>query len=46
MKVTVIVPHDTDRKTRDCLNEIVRQTNLALADIDRKIEELRSGNNG
>lgn len=46
MKVTVVIPPDVDRKTRECLNEIVRQTNLALADMNKKIEELRSENNG
>lgn len=46
MKITVIVPSDIDKKTRECLNEIIKQTNLAISSMNRKIEELRSEKNG
>ena len=46
MKVTVLIPDIEDKKVKDCLNEIIRQTNAALSGIDKKFEELRREING
>lgn len=43
MKITVLLPEFEDPKIKDCLNEIIRQENAALADIYKKIDELKKG---
>lgn len=43
----MLIPNEIeDENVRDFLNELVRQVNTALADIENKIKESRSDSNG
>ena len=47
MKIAVLIPASIeDVEVRNCLQEIIRQTNAALDELNNKYEEIRRNNNG